>query len=67
MTNTTTRRRFTPVPTALYMGDNGATYCGAHLGATATYSGRDLSGQPIVRVTEAMVRAEGFEPGRLAL
>ena len=34
----------------LYLGDNGACYYGAHLGATARYTGRDLSGQAVVPV-----------------
>jgi hypothetical protein len=41
---------------SLYFTDNGAIYCGAHLGTTARYTGRDLSGQPIERVTPDDVR-----------
>ena len=62
MTNTTTRRQFTPNPIALYLGDNGQCLCGDHLGATATFSGRDLSGQPLVEVTRADCLAEGMDP-----
>jgi len=41
---------------ALYLTDNGACYCGAHLGMTAKATGRDISGQPIHRVTPDDVR-----------
>ena len=37
----------------LYLTDNGALYCHDHLGHTAKATGRDLSGQPIERLTEA--------------
>lgn len=40
----------------LYITDNGAVYCGAHLGATARYTGRDISGQPIEPITPEVVR-----------
>lgn len=36
---------------AIYLGDNGRCYCGEHLGITARLTGRDLSGQPVYRVT----------------
>ena len=35
----------------LYLTDGGACYCGDHLGTTARYTGRDISGQPIHAVT----------------
>lgn len=35
----------------LYLTDNGACYCGEHLGSTARHTGRDISGQPIYPVT----------------
>ena len=40
---------------ALYLGDNGRCFCGRlhHAGMTAHFTGRDLSGQPVHRVTEA--------------
>jgi hypothetical protein len=41
---------------ALYLTDNGACLCGAHLGASAKFTGRDISGQPIELVTPAHVR-----------
>ena len=36
---------------ALYQGDNGRLLCGRHLGAMASATGRDLSGQPLMRIT----------------
>jgi hypothetical protein len=36
---------------SVYLTDNGAAYCGAHLGVTARMTGRDLSGRTIMRVT----------------
>jgi hypothetical protein len=51
--------------TLVYIGDNGRTLCGAHLGMTARYTGRDLSGQPILHVTPdvlAEARAQGWTP-----
>lgn len=43
--------RFNPDPDTIYLGDHGHAYCGAHLGATAEATGRDLSGQEIHAVT----------------
>jgi len=40
---------------SLYLGDNGRCFCGAHAGHSAKYSGRDLSGQQVLRVTPAVV------------
>ena len=37
--------------TALYFADNGAVYCGADLGMTARFTGRDTSGQKIEKIT----------------
>ncbi len=45
-------KRWTLELDALYLCDNGAIYCGAHLGATARASGCDLSGQPIHRLSD---------------
>ncbi len=42
--------------TTVYLCDNGAAYCGRHLGMTARYSGHDISGQPIQPVTPDVVR-----------
>jgi hypothetical protein len=52
-------------PGALYLGDNGRCFCWRHGGRTATYSGCDLSGQPVERLTAADVReaqAMGWTP-----
>jgi hypothetical protein len=49
----------------IYMTDNGATYCGAHLGTTARMTGRDISGQPIMAVTPDVLseaEAMGYVP-----
>ena len=40
----------------IYLCDNGMALCGAHLGTTARYTGRDLSGQPIEPVTPEVAR-----------
>lgn len=48
-----TARRFKADPAALYLCDNGACYCGAHLGMTAKATGRDISGQRVLRLTDA--------------
>lgn len=48
-------RKFVVKDDAVYLTDNGAALCGAHLGMTARYSGRDISGQPVRLVTAAMV------------
>lgn len=48
---------------AIYLTDNGAAYCGSHLGASARFTGRDISGQPIHKITIDDVReadAMGF-------
>lgn len=42
--------------TDLYLVDNGACYCGLHAGNSARYTGRDISGQAVVRLTVAAVR-----------
>ena len=50
---------------ALYLGDNGRCSCGAHSGTQATYTGRDLSGQPVMEITPDVLRefrAMGHEP-----
>lgn len=45
----------------IYLTDNGAAYCGAHLGITARMTGLDLSGQPIMPVTpEAVAEAQSM-------
>ncbi len=42
-----TEMEFTPKPGALYFCDNGSVFCSEHLGASAKYTGRDISGQKI--------------------
>jgi hypothetical protein len=44
-------KRFTADPEAIYLVDNGAAYCGSHLGYTAQTTGRDISGQRVMRVS----------------
>jgi hypothetical protein len=44
---------------ALYITDNGAVYCGADLGASARFTGRDISGQPIFEITPRVVKQAG--------
>ena len=36
----------------LYLGDNGRCFCFEHAGASAKYSGHDISGQKVLRVNE---------------
>lgn len=43
-------KTFTVQPDAIYLTDNGASYCGDHLGSSAKATGRDISGQKIYRV-----------------
>ena len=45
---------------ALYLGDNGRCFCGAHAGVTARFTGRDLSGQRVMHLTRTLVDASGF-------
>ena len=35
----------------IYEGDNGRLFCGACAGATAAYTGRDLSGRKVAPIT----------------
>ena len=52
-------------PRALYWGDNGRCLCGEHSGTSALYTGRDISGQTVKKVTAAdaaEARTMGFEP-----
>jgi hypothetical protein len=47
----------------LYSTDNGALLCGQHCGMSARYTGRDISGQRVEKVTPDEVRyfeAEGL-------
>lgn len=47
------KNRFVADPDAIYLTDNGASYCGSHLGHTAKVTGRDISGQRVVRLSAA--------------
>jgi len=38
---------------ALYEGDNGRIFCGACAGSSAAYTGRDISGQKVHKMTVA--------------
>ncbi len=40
----------------IYFVDNGAVYCGAHLGMSARYTGYDISGQKIERITRKVLK-----------
>ena len=50
----------------LYLGDNGRCLCGAHLGNSARYTGRDISGQKVEELTIASareaIRIYGWDP-----
>ena len=47
---------FRPSSLALYLCDNGRCLCGDHLGASAKYTGRDISGQSIHKISPSDVR-----------
>jgi len=49
-------------PDTLYFGDNGRCFCGRHAGASALYTGRDISGQRVEQVNVAACEREGFTP-----
>jgi hypothetical protein len=65
MPTATKKHPVLPVMTGtIYITDNGAALCGAHLGYTAKVTGNDLSGQPILPVTKEMAAhsaAEGWK------
>ena len=42
-------------PTAIYLGDRGRCFCGAHASMLIQSTGRDSSGQVVLRVTAADV------------
>jgi hypothetical protein len=46
-------KKFTAKSDAIYLTDNGAAYCGDHLGMTAKMTGRDISGQKVYALTAA--------------
>lgn len=45
---------------AIYLGDNGRCFCGEHAGMTARYTGRDLSGQRVLRLEPRAGAVETF-------
>jgi hypothetical protein len=48
----------------VYLTDNGAAYCGAHLGSSAKHTGYDISGQKIMAVSPSVAKLalkEGWE------
>lgn len=47
----------------IYLTDNGAAYCGAHLGSSAKHTGRDISGQAILPITPEIARDTSREFG----
>lgn len=49
-------------PVALYLGDNGRCFCDKLrcAGMTAHFTGRDLSGQRVMRVDAATAKAHGL-------
>lgn len=50
------RTPFKPDPAMVYLTDNGRALCGDHLGSSARFTGRDLSGQRIMACTPDVVR-----------
>jgi hypothetical protein len=48
---------------ALYFTDNGRVVCGRHCGTSAAFTGRDISGQKIERVTKQAAAAWLAEAG----
>lgn len=40
----------------IYIGDNGRVLCGKHSGAMARATGRDISGQPVMRAALESIR-----------
>ena len=45
----------------VYLTDNGAAYCGLHLGASAMATGRDISGQEIYAIRPEDLRESGMD------
>lgn len=48
---------------SLYITDNGRVVCGQHAGHSATYTGRDISGQRVLLVTKTAAAAWLAEVG----
>ena len=40
-------------PDTLYIGDNGRCFCGKHAGTSAKFTGRDISGQKVKKLSKA--------------
>ena len=40
---------------AIYIGDAGHAFCGRHAGHCAKHTGHDISGQPVIRLTAALL------------
>lgn len=64
MATTTTDPKPVLKPDTIYLGDNGRAFCRDHAGASALYTGRDLSGQKLHKVTDADQRYAEREWGR---
>jgi hypothetical protein len=45
---------------AIYSGDAGHVFCGRHAGHSARYTGHDLSGQRVIRLTPAELAEFGL-------
>jgi hypothetical protein len=50
-------------PASLYIGDNGRLFCGKApcAGMSALYTARDISGQPVERITRKMILESGYD------
>jgi len=44
----------------LYLGDNGRCFCGKHAGYSAKTTGRDISGQKVLRIDVKTAAAENI-------
>ena len=44
----------------IYLGDNGMSICHKCAGQSALYSGRDISGQPVMEIPPALGIANGI-------
>jgi hypothetical protein len=55
---------FNADPFSIYLCDGGRALCGEHLGHTAKTTGRDLSGQQIMRVDPAELNRTRIEDGK---
>src|SRR5690242_5947445 len=48
-------------PESVYLTDNGCCLCGEHLGASAKYTLRDISGQEVLEVTPEVMQEASAE------